>query len=155
MYLKNQLLFIVYHQQQSRISMYNPVVTYRFQFHKGFTFQDLESVIQYIDRLGIGTLYASPVFASVPASNHGYDGIDPNRINEEIGNEEQLRVIINKLREKNIGWLQDIVPNHMAYDHRNAWLMDYLEKGEQSEYAYFFDGPSQDDLYTGKIMAPF
>jgi len=51
--------------------------------------------------------------------------------------------------------LQDIVPNHMAFDHRNPWLMDLLEKGPQSEYAAFFDSSFSSDFYRGKIMVPF
>ncbi len=87
------------------------------------------------EKLGIKTLYASPVFEAVPGSTHGYDGINPHRINPEIGTEEDLRRISGKLREAGIGWLQDIVPNHMAFHPGNAWLMDVLEKGQASEYA--------------------
>src|SRR3954470_8595114 len=118
--------------------MYNPVSTYRIQFNKEFTFTHLEALIPYLQQLGIKTIYASPIFAAVPGSVHGYDGINPNRINPEIGTEEQLKELSKQLKQKNIGWLQDIVPNHMAFDYRNEWLMDVLEKGPQSEYASFF-----------------
>jgi maltooligosyltrehalose synthase len=38
--------------------MFNPVLTYRIQFHKGFTFADLEKIIPYLQQLGVKTLYA-------------------------------------------------------------------------------------------------
>lgn len=136
--------------------MYNPVSTYRIQFHKGFNFDDFEKIIPYLEELGVGTIYASPVFSSVPGSMHGYDGIDPLQINPEIGTIEQLKEISKKLKSKNIGWIQDIVPNHMAYHSDNAWLMDVLEKGPASAYADFFDDSFTDEaLFKGPIMLPF
>lgn len=133
--------------------MFNPVSTYRIQFHKGFTFDDLEDIIPYLEKLGIGTLYASPIFQAVPGSMHGYDGVNPLQINPEIGTLDQLRNISKKLKAKGISWLQDIVPNHMAYHPNNAWLMDVLEKGSLSKYTSFFD--YDDNLYQGPIMVPF
>ncbi|HZG00139.1 MAG TPA: alpha-amylase family glycosyl hydrolase, partial [Chitinophagales bacterium] len=135
--------------------MFNPVSTYRIQFHKDFTLDQFERVIPYLEQLGIGTVYASPVFEAVPGSTHGYDGVNPQRINPEIGTEEQLRRIATRLKEKNIGWLQDIVPNHMAFHPNNAWLMDVLEKGKHSAYATFFDIGWDSGVYDGKLMVPF
>ena len=135
--------------------MNNLIATYRIQFHKQFNFEALRHTLQYLQRLGIGTLYASPIFDAVPGSNHGYDGLDPHRINPEIGTEEQLIEINQKLKEWDIKWLQDIVPNHMAFDHRNAWLMDVLEKGPQSHYARFFDIVWTSPLFHGRVMVPF
>src|SRR5689334_25436436 len=95
------------------------IATYRFQFHKEFNFEDLKKIIPYLQQLGIGTLYASPIFTSVPGSTHGYDGLNPHQINPEIGSLEDLQNISQELRSSGINWLQDIVPNHMAFDPRN------------------------------------
>ena len=136
--------------------MFNPVSTYRIQFHKGFNFADFEQIIPYLDKLGVKTIYASPIFTSVPGSMHGYDGVNPLQINPEIGTIEQLRSISKKLKAKNIGWLQDIVPNHMAYHHDNKWLMDVLENGPSSPYKTFFDSSFTDKLlFNNPIMVPF
>lgn len=133
----------------------NPTSTYRIQFHKEFTFKQFETIIPYLKKLGVSTIYASPVFESTPGSTHGYDGLNPGRINPEIGTEEDLRDIHATLEENEIQWLQDIVPNHMAFDHRNPWLMDVLEKGKESEYAAFFDTAFSSDFFQGKLMVPF
>ncbi len=135
--------------------MFNPVSTYRIQFHKGFNFENFKAIIPYLQKLGVTTIYASPIQEAVPGSNHGYDGVNPHKINPEIGTEEQLKEISNILKEKGMNWLQDIVPNHMAYHHNNAWLVDVLEKGKESAYAYFFDIQLDSNLYEGKLMAPF
>ncbi|MDQ6815017.1 MAG: malto-oligosyltrehalose synthase, partial [Bacteroidota bacterium] len=88
-------------------------------------------------------------------SVHGYDGVNPHKINPEIGTEEQLLEISQRLRELGMQWLQDIVPNHMAFDPTNPWLKDVLEKGQKSVYASFFDVPWTGKIYHGKIMIPF
>ncbi|RYZ19750.1 MAG: malto-oligosyltrehalose synthase, partial [Chitinophagaceae bacterium] len=109
----------------------------------------------YFIGLGVKTIYASPIFTATPGSTHGYDALNPHEINPEIGTLAQLRSISARLREAGIGWLQDIVPNHMAYDTRNPWLRDVLEKGRQSVYASFFDVTWNDAVAAGHIMAPF
>ncbi|MBN8821241.1 MULTISPECIES: malto-oligosyltrehalose synthase [unclassified Spirosoma] len=135
--------------------MRNPISTYRIQFHKDFTFTDFERIIPYLDKLGIKTVYASPIFEAVPGSVHGYDGVNPQRINPEIGTDEQLRHIHQALAQRGIDWLQDIVPNHMAFHPANGWLMDVLEKGPLSIYSTFFDIDWDSPHHHGRLMVPF
>ena len=135
--------------------MTNPISTYRFQFNKEFSFQSFEELIPYLQKLGVGTVYASPIFDAVPGSTHGYDGLNPQLINPEIGTEEQLFAISEKLKDAEIQWLQDIVPNHMAFHPGNIWLMDVLEKGPQSKYVSFFDITWNDPAFKGRLMVPF
>lgn len=136
--------------------MFNPVSTYRIQFHKEFTFRHFEKIIPYLVKLGINTVYASPIFKAVPGSMHGYDGTDPLQINPEIGTLEQLKKISVKLKAKGINWIQDIVPNHLAYHPDNSWLMDLLENGPKSAYRHYFEQNLDDpQLFKGPIMIPF
>ncbi|MBT1688430.1 malto-oligosyltrehalose synthase [Dawidia soli] len=134
--------------------MFNPVATYRIQFHKQFNFTDFEKIIPYLQKLGVKTVYASPIFEAVPGSMHGYDVINPHRINPEIGTDSQLRSISRQLREAGIFWVQDIVPNHMAYHPENLWLMDVLEKGRNSVYESFFDQAWASELFQGRLIVP-
>jgi len=135
--------------------MNNLKATYRVQLHKEFNLQKLGEIIPYLQELGIGTLYASPVFAALPGSTHGYDVLEPNFINGEIGTEEELRAIAQRLSEAGIQWLQDIVPNHMAYDPRNPWITDVLRRGPQSRYARFFDIDWNNSDAGNRLMVPF
>jgi malto-oligosyltrehalose synthase/4-alpha-glucanotransferase len=134
--------------------MYNPVSTLRLQFHKEFTFDDFEKLIPFFSSLGVGTIYASPIFQAVEGSNHGYDVVNPHVINPEIGTIEQFERIIHQLRNNNIGWIQDIVPNHMAFHPSNSLLMDVLEKGPESKYAGFFDTGFASDFFQSRLMVP-
>ncbi len=119
--------------------MHIPASTYRVQLHKGFTFKHLLEIIDYLNELGITTIYAAPILRSTKGSLHGYDVTDPHNIDTEIGSIDDLRSISRKLKQKGMSWLQDIVPNHMAFDTANFRLMDVLERGPDSTYYNYFD----------------
>lgn len=137
--------------------MYIPSSTYRIQFSADFTFKDLRSIIPYLDHLGVSTIYASPIFKARKGSSHGYDITDPLQLNPEIGTLEEWRDIIDELKKRNMGWLQDIVPNHMAFDSANDWLQNVFQFGSQSSYysAFDIDWNHPNPRFKGKLMAPF
>lgn len=138
-----------------KVSINTPHTTYRIQFHKDFNFSDFKSVIPYLRDLGIDTIYASPIFQSTPGSIHGYDGVNFNRINNELGTLEDLKSIKDLLNKYQIKWLQDIVPNHMAFHPTNEWLMNVLEFGQSSKFSTFFDTCYSSGLFEkGKLMVP-
>lgn len=133
-----------------------PTATYRIQFHDHFRFTDLDAILDYLHELGISTVYASPVTRAFAGSQHGYDVADPLQINPEIGTEEEWAAIVARLRAYGMNWLQDIVPNHMAYSTQNPWLYDLLERGKVSPYYPYFDlHPDPVKLLGDRIMAPF
>ncbi len=116
-----------------------PTATYRIQFNSQFGFNSAQKIINYLNELGISDLYASPIFKARTGSSHGYDIVDPNQLNPELGKPEDFTALVEELKQQNMGWLQDIVPNHMAYDSQNKYLMDVLENGVNSIYANYFD----------------
>ena len=117
-----------------------PRATYRMQFHKDFTFADAEACVPYLAALGISHLYASPIATARSGSTHGYDVVDPTRINPELGGEPAFRRLVERLRAHDMGVIVDIVPNHMGVaGGENAWWNDVLAKGERSDHARFFD----------------
>src|SRR5262245_49927496 len=116
-----------------------PVATYRVQFNQGFRLDDAERIVDYLDQLGITDLYSSPLLKARAGSAHGYDVTDPTTINPEIGDSESFNGLSDALQSRGMGFLLDIVPNHMAASIDNPWWFDVLEKGEDSEYASFFD----------------
>jgi (1->4)-alpha-D-glucan 1-alpha-D-glucosylmutase len=116
-----------------------PGSTYRVQFNRDFRFADALRIVDYLHDLGITDLYASPIMKARPGSIHGYDVTDPTQLNPELGPVEDFEKLCGALREKGMGLLLDIVPNHMAATPDNHWWFDVLEKGEESAYADFFD----------------
>ena len=117
-----------------------PTATYRFQFHKGFTFRAALALVPYLRDLGISHVYASPFFRAMPGSMHGYDICDHNALNPEIGTREDFDALVAGLHEHGLGLIADFVPNHMGIaETGNHWWMDVLENGPSSPYARFFD----------------
>ncbi len=116
-----------------------PLSTYRVQFGPHFSFRDGERIVPYLDALGIGDLYASPYFAARKGSEHGYDIVNHNAFNAEIGNEAEHRAMVEALHARGMGHIVDFVPNHMGIGLDNPWWRDVLAWGELSPYANFFD----------------
>jgi (1->4)-alpha-D-glucan 1-alpha-D-glucosylmutase len=134
-----------------------PSATYRIQFTPATGFSEIAGVLSYLADLGITHVYASPVFQAKKASDHGYDVVDPNRLNPEFGTEIDFASLIDTLRLHGMGWIQDIVPNHMAYDQHNTMLMDILEHGSSSQYFRYFDIDWDHHLegLKGRLLTPF
>ncbi len=116
-----------------------PRATLRLQFHHGFTFADAARHADWFAELGVSHVYASPIAVARPGSTHGYDVIDPTRVNPELGGEEGLLSLAAALRKVDVGLILDIVPNHMAADTRNEWWRDILRRGRSSGHAEWFD----------------
>jgi (1->4)-alpha-D-glucan 1-alpha-D-glucosylmutase len=137
--------------------MNTPIATYRIQFSPSFGFQAANSAISYLADLGISDLYASPIFKAVKGSLHGYDVVDPNHLNPELGGLADFEALADELRKNHMGWIQDIVPNHMAMDSDNRSLMDVLQNGSSSRYFQFFDVDWDHPAASlnKRILAPF
>jgi len=134
-----------------------PLATYRLQFNRDFTFNQARAIVPYLNALGISHLYASPYLKARPGSRHGYDIIDHNMLNPEIGTHEEFEQLCATLAEYGMGQVLDVVPNHMGVQGGdNAWWLDVLENGQASAYAGFFDidwAPIK-AMLRGKVLLP-
>jgi (1->4)-alpha-D-glucan 1-alpha-D-glucosylmutase len=116
-----------------------PASTYRLQFNSRFTFRQARELVPYLHDLGVTDCYASPYLMARPGSLHGYDISDHNRLNPEIGSEEDYDAFVAALQAHGLGQILDVVPNHMGIGNSNQWWNDVLENGPSSPYAGFFD----------------
>src|SRR5687767_6289010 len=116
-----------------------PRATYRLQFNRDFTFAQAEEILDYLKELGVSDCYASPLFRAGPESTHGYDICCFGEINPQLGGREGFRKFSAAARERGLGLLVDMVPNHMGSALTNLWWVDVLKHGRKSEYAEFFD----------------
>ncbi|MBE9181788.1 malto-oligosyltrehalose synthase [Oculatella sp. LEGE 06141] len=134
-----------------------PAATYRFQFTSDFDFASAQAIVPYLAELGISDLYASPILTATTGSTHGYDAVDPTQINPELGGQEGFEALAEVLKQHKLGWLQDIVPNHMAFNSQNPMLVDVLENGPDSQYHNFFDidWDHPYEALRGRLLAPF
>ena len=125
------------------------------QLHKEFTFNDAAQIVDYIAALGFSHLYCSPIMKARPGSTHGYDVVDHNEINPEIGTEAELAALVGRLHARGMGMLVDIVPNHVGIGPDNWRWQDVLEWGERSPYGGMFDINWHAGLrHEGKVVLP-
>jgi (1->4)-alpha-D-glucan 1-alpha-D-glucosylmutase len=134
-----------------------PRATYRVQLNSGFTFKDATAIVPYLAELGVSHLYCSPYFRARAGSTHGYDVVDHNSFNPEIGDRADFERFVAQLRAYRMGHVLDIVPNHVGImGSDNVRWMDVLENGQASIYAEFFDidwTPANPAL-AGKVLVP-
>jgi (1->4)-alpha-D-glucan 1-alpha-D-glucosylmutase len=133
-----------------------PGSTYRLQLHKDFTFDDAAGIAEYLHLLGISHVYCSPYLQAAPGSMHGYDVVDHQTVNVELGGEAGHRRFCDKLSEVGLGQVLDIVPNHMSLGKENRYWWDVLENGTSSRYASFFDidWQPQEERLRDKVLVP-
>lgn len=132
--------------------------TLRLQLHSDFTLDHAVPLVPYFARLGISHLYASPILTARAGSRHGYDVVDPTRVNPELGGEAALERLVAALRQHGMGLIVDTVSNHMAVGGAdNPWWQSLLAWGRRSPYAEFFDiqWHSSDPLLAGQLLLPF
>jgi (1->4)-alpha-D-glucan 1-alpha-D-glucosylmutase len=133
-----------------------PTATYRLQFTPEFGFTDATAIVPYLSDLGVGHMYASPYLKARPGSMHGYDVVDPNAFNPEVGTAAEHAAMVAAAQARGMGQILDFVPNHLGVGPENPWWMDVLEWGERSPYAHFFDidwKPLRPEL-LGKVLVP-
>jgi (1->4)-alpha-D-glucan 1-alpha-D-glucosylmutase len=133
-----------------------PRSTYRLQLHAGFSFDDARSMAGYLKDLGISHVYCSPYLQAAPGSRHGYNVVDHERVNEEVGGEDGHRRFCERLQELDLGQVLDIVPNHMAIGPENRYWWDVLENGRSSRFATWFDidWHSDEVRLQNKVLIP-
>ncbi|HKP09356.1 MAG TPA: malto-oligosyltrehalose synthase, partial [Gaiella sp.] len=103
--------------------------TYRLQLGPGLGFREARELVPYLRDLGISHLYLSPSLQARSVSTHGYDVVDPTRISDDLGGEDEFRALCGA----GLGVVLDIVPNHMAAVDENPFWRDPLWR------AKFFD----------------
>lgn len=134
-----------------------PRATYRIQFHAGMRFEDATRAVPYLHALGVSHLYASPYLKARAGSTHGYDIVDHNALNPEIGQEADWRAMCDALEQRGMHQLLDVVPNHMGVlQADNAWWLDVLECGPASAHVNTFDidwSPPAPEL-AGQVLLP-
>ncbi|AJY68582.1 maltooligosyl trehalose synthase [Geobacter sulfurreducens] len=144
-------------QQNVTLEARVPTATYRLQFKGDFRFCDAARLVPYLDALGVSDIYASPFLKARTGSMHGYDIVDHNRLNPELGSRDDFNAYCAMLQRHGMGQILDFVPNHMCVEggENERWL-DLLENGPSSAHGEFFDvdwSPVKKEL-TDKVLIP-
>jgi glycosidase len=80
--------------------------------------------LDYIASLGFTQIWPTPLTENKQPrySYHGYSATDLYRIDPRFGSNEDYRQLVAAARAKGIGFIQDIVPNHIGSGHH--WMGD-------------------------------
>ncbi len=127
---------------------------------------DLQGVTQkldYLENLGVRGIWLMPITKAT--SYHGYDTEDYYAIDEDYGNIEDLKVLLEEAHKRDIKVVMDLVINHTSWEHpyfkearenenspyRNyyIWTKDMekkLERSPMSTLAWAQNG-NKDELY--------
>ena len=117
----------------------------------GGTLWGIADKLDYLESLGVTTLYLSPIFEAY--SNHKYDTGDYSKVDEMFGGEEALENLILRCKERGIGIILDGVFNHTGSDSvyfnkngRYGSLGAY--QSDKSPYYEWFTFQSHPEEYT-------
>jgi len=131
--------------------------TYRLQLRGGVGFREAEALVPYLAALGVSHVYCSPYVEARAGSTHGYDVVDPRRLDPALGDERNFLAFVAALRAHGMGQILDWVPNHVGIAlGQNPWWQELLAFGPTSPYADFFDidwAPGRPEL-RGKVLLP-
>jgi (1->4)-alpha-D-glucan 1-alpha-D-glucosylmutase len=118
-----------------------PANTYRLQLTADFDLAAAASLLPYLRAVGVDWVYLSPLLAAEPGSEHGYDVVAHDHVDEARGGAAGLAALSAQARWLGMGVLVDIVPNHVgvATPHEDPWWWDVLRLGRASPYAEAFD----------------
>ena len=135
-----------------------PRATYRLQLNTAFGFAEAAALAPYLAALGVSHVYCSPYLKARPGSTHGYDIVDHNALNPELGSEADFAAMAAAFRQHGLGQILDFVPNHMGVGGAdNPLWLDVLEWGPDSAFAGWFDidwDPERRYLQD-KVLVPF
>lgn len=113
--------------------------TYRLQLRQGVDFAAIVAILPYLAKLGVSHLYLAPIWRAAKGSTHGYDVVDANAIEPELGGEAGFVALSEAARGLGLGIILDHVPNHMGAAAENGWWWDVQVNGAASAYAEHFD----------------
>ena len=97
----------------------------------GGTLWGISEKLDYLESLGINTIYLSPIFKAY--SSHKYDTGDYLEVDEMFGGDEAFRHLINETKKRSIKVILDGVFNHTGDNSR--YFDKYRKYGKSGAYA--------------------
>ena len=97
--------------------------------------------IDYLSSLGIGAVWLNPIYDS-PNDDMGYDIRNYEKIMKEYGTMEDFDELLEKLHQKDIKLIMDLVVNHTSDEHK--WFQESKKSNDNpySDYYIWRDTPN-------------
>ncbi len=100
---------------------------------KDNTFKDTALMFDYLEDLGVTTLYMLP-FADSPMADAGFDVKNPRKVRENLGGMAEFKRFANEAKKRGFKIKADLVLNHLSDEHE--WFKK-LEGGDEKYLNYF------------------
>lgn len=112
----------------------------------------IEEKLDYLEDLGIGAIWLSPVCKS-PQDDNGYDISDYRDIDPMFGTLEDMERLIQKAGEHHIRIIMDLVLNHSSDEH--PWFVE-AKKGKDNPYHdYYVWRDGEEGVLPNEMRAAF
>ena len=97
------------------------------------TFKDTRAMFDYLQNLGVTTLYMLP-FADSPMKDAGFDVKNPRKVRNELGGMTEFKTFVTDAKKRGFKIKADLVLNHLSDEHE--WFKK-LEAGDIKYLDYF------------------
>lgn len=97
------------------------------------TFEDLIGMLDYLENLGVTTIYILP-FMDSPMGDAGFDVRNLKKVREDLGGTDEFRKLVNEAEKRGLKVKADLILNHFSDQHK--WFQQALE-GDLSKLDYF------------------
>lgn len=104
------------------------------QVFYGGDLEGIASKIDYLEQLGVGMVYLTPVFKA--PSSHKYDVADYTHVAPCFGGDEALARLVRDLHDRGLKLILDVPLNHSGTEF--FAFKDALAKGVESDYADWY-----------------
>ena len=119
---KNEIIYMFYVDQFGVV-----------QDDKKNTFKDTSKMFDYLEDLGVTTLYMLP-FADSPMKDMGFDVKNPKTVRRDLGGMVEFKEFVKEAKKRGFKIKADLVLNHFSDTHE--WFKK-LEAGDESYLDYF------------------
>lgn len=96
--------------------------------------QGIISKLDYLEKLGIGAIWLSPVYQS-PMDDNGYDISDYQAIADVFGTMADMDELLMEAKKRNIQIVMDLVVNHTSDEHK--WFVE-ARKSKDNAYRDYY-----------------
>ena len=100
----------------------------------GGDLKGIEEHLDYLQDLGINTIYLTPFFAG--NSVHRYDGVDFDNVDPLLGGNEALAALTAEIHKRGMRVIGDITTNHTGAKHN--WMAKAIADPNSPEHGFYY-----------------
>ena len=115
---------------------------------------DLQGIIDkldYIKDLGFTAIWITPIVENQPAGYHGYWTTDFYKTNENFGDMDKFKELVQKAHAKDMKVILDLVVNHTG--HLHPWVGEPEYEDWFHDWGNIYDYNNQEEVEQGRLAS--